>query len=158
MKNSIKTGLGFGLTSGIITTIGLMIGLYAGTKSIAVIVGGIFVIAIADSLSDAMGIHMVTEVDRKNSHRQIWESTISTFLFKLISTLSFIIPFLFLQVSTAIIVGIVWGVTLISVFSYYIAISKKKSPYRTIAEHLFITFIVIILTYHLGKIINAYFS
>ncbi|RKZ33287.1 hypothetical protein DRQ27_00575 [bacterium] len=33
MRHSLKTGLSFGLTSGIITTIGLMVGLNSGTHS-----------------------------------------------------------------------------------------------------------------------------
>ena len=33
MKHSVRTGLSFGLTSGVITTLGLMVGLHAGTHS-----------------------------------------------------------------------------------------------------------------------------
>jgi hypothetical protein len=54
MKESLKTGITFGLTSGTITTQGLMIGLYSGTNSRGVVIGGILTIAIADSLSDAL--------------------------------------------------------------------------------------------------------
>ena len=31
MKESLKTGISFGLTSGVITTLGLMVGLHSGT-------------------------------------------------------------------------------------------------------------------------------
>jgi len=41
MRHSLKTGLSFGLTSGIITTIGLMVGLNSGTHSKLVVIGGI---------------------------------------------------------------------------------------------------------------------
>ena len=43
MKASWKTGLSFGLTSGVITTLGLMVGLHAGTHSRAVVLGGMYV-------------------------------------------------------------------------------------------------------------------
>ncbi|KKK69804.1 hypothetical protein LCGC14_2930360, partial [marine sediment metagenome] len=52
MKHTIKTGFSFGLTSGIITTLGLMVGLSSGTKSRLAVIGGVLIIAIADSLSD----------------------------------------------------------------------------------------------------------
>jgi len=58
MKESIKTGISFGLASGVITTLGLMTGLNAGTKSELAVIGGILVIAIADALSDSVGIHI----------------------------------------------------------------------------------------------------
>ena len=58
MKISIRKGFGFGLTSGIITTLGLMIGLTFGTSSKAIVLGGIILIAVADALSDAMGMHV----------------------------------------------------------------------------------------------------
>jgi hypothetical protein len=41
MKRSLKTGLSFGLPSGVITTLGLMIGLRAGTHSRRAVTGGI---------------------------------------------------------------------------------------------------------------------
>ena len=60
MKHSLRTGFCFGLTSGIITTIGLMAGLYSSTNS-KFVVGGILTIAVADAFSDALGIHISEE-------------------------------------------------------------------------------------------------
>ena len=107
MKHSLKTGFSFGLTSGIITTLGLMVGLHSGTHSELVIIGGILTIAIADAFSDALGIHVSEESENKHTPKEIWESTISTFLSKFVFALSFIVPFLLFQVSTAIIVNII---------------------------------------------------
>jgi len=121
IKQSFKTGLGFGLMSGIITTLGLMVGLHSGTHSKTILIGGILVIAVADAFSDALGIHVAEESDRERSQREIWESTISTFFSKFIIALTFIIPILFFVLPVAIIVGILWGLFLIGVFSFYIA-------------------------------------
>jgi len=41
MKQSLKTGFSFGLPSGVITTLGLMIGQHAGTHSRLAVTGGI---------------------------------------------------------------------------------------------------------------------
>jgi len=158
MRNSIKKGFGFGLTSGIITTLGLIIGLNSSTHSKSIILGGIIIIAIADSLSDSLGMHISEEADSKNNKQQIWEATISTFLFKFIFAIAFIIPLLLLTLHTAIITSIILGLFLISIFSYYIAKSNKQSPTKAIAEHILITLIVIFLTHFLGKLINAIFG
>ena len=52
MKRSLKSGFGFGITSGIVTTLGLIVGLSSGTHSELAVIGGILSIAIADGLSD----------------------------------------------------------------------------------------------------------
>ena len=84
MKHSLKTGLCFGLTSGVITTLGLMVDLHSFSGSKLVIIGGIFTIAIADAFSDALGLHVSEEAEDIHSDREIWESTISTFFSKFV--------------------------------------------------------------------------
>ncbi len=55
LKNKgARTGVFFGATSGVITTVGLIAGLYAGTESVVAVLGGILVIAVAHAMSDAL--------------------------------------------------------------------------------------------------------
>lgn len=157
MKHSIKVGFSFGLTSGVITTLGLMVGLYSGTHSKLVVIGGILIIAIADAFSDALGIHISEESENKHTEKEIWESTISTFLTKFIFALTFLIPILLFQLSTAIIVSIIWGMSLLSIFSFYIAREQKVRPCKVIIEHLVIAIIVIIITCYVGAWVNSTF-
>jgi len=158
MKISIRKGFGFGLTSGIITTLGLIVGLNSGTNSKMVVLGGILFIAVADSLSDALGIHISEEAGSKSiTKKHVWEITTSTFLFKFIFALTFLIPILILSLQTAIIVGIVWGLSLLTIFSYYISKKQNKNPTKAIIEHLIIAIIVIISTHFIGKWISLVF-
>ena len=79
MKQSLKSGFSFGITSGIVTTLGLIVGLSSGTHSELAVIGGILSIAIADGLSESMSMH----VSRKSENRDrlyIWESTFATLL------------------------------------------------------------------------------
>ncbi len=158
MKTSIKKGFSFGLTSGIITTLGLMVGLYATTHSQTVVIGGILTIAIADALSDSMGMHISEESDKKNSAKQVWEATIATFLAKLVFASTFIVPVLLLALDTAILVSIGWGVLVIGIISYVIARDQKENPLHVIFEHLLITVVVIVLTHLVGGAIGTFFS
>lgn len=156
MRLSIRKGFSFGLTSGIITTLGLIVGLHSGTHSNIVIIGGILVIAIADAMSDALGVHISEESENKHSTKEIWESTVSTFLSKFVFALIFIIPVLFLQLSTAIIVCVIWGLSLITIFSYYIAKQQNVKPYSIILEHLIIAIMVIMITHYVGDWIATF--
>ena len=155
MKLSIKKGFSFGLTSGIITTLGLIVGLNSSTHSTSVVIGGILVIAVADALSDSLGMHISEESENKHTTKEIWESTIATFLSKFVFALTFIFPFLLFSLDTAIIVSVIWGLSLIAIFSYYIAHQEKTKPYKVIIEHLAIAIIVIIATNYVGKLVSG---
>jgi len=155
MKLSIKKGFSFGLTSGIITTLGLIVGLNSSTHSTSVVIGGILVIAVADALSDSLGIHVSEESENKHTTREIWESTIATFLSKFVFALTFIFPFLLFSLNTAIIVSVIYGLSLIAIFSYYIAHKEKVKSYKVIIEHLVIAIIVIFVTNYVGKFVSG---
>lgn len=158
MEHSLKTGLSFGLTSGVITTLGLMVGLHSGTHSKLVVIGGILTIAIADAFSDALGIHISEESENKHTTKEIWESTIYTFLFKFVFALTFIVPILLLQLSTAIIVGAIWGLSLLGLFSFFIAQEQKVNAWKVVIEHLVIALVVIVIAHYVGDWIGTTFG
>jgi len=151
MRHSLKVGFSFGLTSGIVTTLGLMVGLHSSTHSKLVVIGGILTIAIADALSDAMGMHIAEEVQNKYTEKEIWESTFSTFSFKFIFSSIFILPILLLNLSKAITISVLFGLLLIFVFSLIIAREQDARPIRVIGEHLIIALFVIVAAHYVGK-------
>ncbi|MBT4540015.1 hypothetical protein HOC35_00740 [Candidatus Woesearchaeota archaeon] len=158
MNHSIKVGLSFGLTSGIITTLGLMVGLSSGTHSKLAVLGGILTIAIADSMSDAFGIHVSEEAEGVHTEKEIWQSTITTFIAKLLFALTFVVPILLFSLQTAVIVGIIWGLLALSVYSYVISKGKEISKLKVVLEHLFVGVVVIIITHYVGVLINSFFG
>ncbi|MBN1494445.1 hypothetical protein JW911_01760 [Candidatus Peregrinibacteria bacterium] len=158
LRQSLKTGLSFGLTSGIITTIGLMVGLEAGTNSRLVVIGGILTIAIADAFSDALGIHLAKESENKHSMKAIWEATFTTFLAKFFIALTFLAPVMLLSLITAIIVSVIWGLSLLAILSYYLARMEKIQAWRVIGEHLSIAILVIFITHLVGDYIKLTFQ
>ncbi len=158
MKHSQKTGFRFGLTSGIITTLGLMVGLHSGTHSRVAVIGGILTIAIADAFSDALGIHISEESENKHTTNEIWESTILTFLSKFVFAFTFIIAVLLLELSTAIVVSIIWGLSVLCFLSLRIAREQKIKPWKVVAEHLAIASVVIVITHYVGDWISSTFG
>jgi len=154
-NHSLKIGMSFGLTSGVITTLGLIVGLNAGTHSKIIIIGGILTIAVADAFSDALGIHVSEEAENKHTGKEIWESTVCTFLAKFIFAMSFIIPIILLPLETAIIASIIYGLSLLGIFSFYIADKKNGSRRKAVIEHLAIAIVVIILTDFIGNQIQC---
>jgi VIT1/CCC1 family predicted Fe2+/Mn2+ transporter len=156
MKLSIRKGFSFGLTSGVITTLGMIVGLHSSTHSALIIIGGILVIAIADASSDALGIHISEESEIKHTTKEIWEATITTFLSKFVFALTFITPILLFSLSTAIIISVIWGFSLITIFSLYLAKQQNIKPYRVVLEHVIIAAIVVVATHCLGDWIATF--
>jgi VIT1/CCC1 family predicted Fe2+/Mn2+ transporter len=151
INTSIKKGFSFGLVSGIITTLGLIVGLHSGTHSKLVVLGGIITIAVADAFSDALGVHVSEESEIKHSIKEIWTSTISCFLAKFFFALTFSIPVLLFELNIAIVVSVVYGLFLIAIFSYYIAKQEKtEKPVKVILEHIVIAILVILITHYIG--------
>lgn len=134
-----------------------MVGIHSGTRSRIAVIGAILTIAIADAFSDALGIHISEESENKHITREIWESTISTFLSKLIFAMTFIVPVLFLKLDLAIIISILWGLFSLSLLSYYLAKEQNVNVWKVILEHLFIAIVVIAATYSVGMWIRSVF-
>ena len=135
-----------------------MVGLHSSTHSESVVIGGVLVIAIADALSDAMGIHMSEESENKHTSKEVWESTLATFFSKFVFALTFIVPILLFQLTTAIIISMTWGLSLLSVFSFYIAREQKANPWRAVAEHVVLAAAVIIITHYVGDWVSSVFG
>ena len=158
MKHSWKVGLCFGLTSGIITTLGLMMGLYSGTNNRVIVIGGILTIALADSFSDALGIHISEESENTHTTKEIWESTFSCLICKFIVASSFIVPVILIELKLAVYISIIYGLSLLSVLSYKIGKEQKTKTWTVILEHLIVAVIVIAIAYYIGYFINITFT
>ena len=157
MRESLKSGFSFGTTSGIITTLGLIVGLNAGTRSALAVLGGILSIAVADGLSESTAMHISKKSESKRLS-YIWESTFATLIAKFIVTMTFVLPIISAELQTAVWIDIVWGLSLLCVLTYFVSEYKKEERWKDILEHLLIAIFVIIATYYLGEWIHATIS
>ncbi|MEM4359292.1 MAG: hypothetical protein QXT45_02055 [Candidatus Bilamarchaeaceae archaeon] len=157
-EHSLEIGLGFGVTSAVITTVGLIVGLDSSTHSQATVLGGIIVIAISDALSDALGIHTSEEFEGVHTTREIWESTVMTFIAKFIFALTFAIPIILLPLSQAVVVDVVWGLLLLVLLGHRIAKKEKESSIKVIGEHLVVAIVVIAAARYLGSWVSVTFG
>ena len=158
MRTSLKIGFSFGLTSGVITTLGLMVGLHAGTHSMPAVLGGILTIAVADAMSDALGIHVAEESKNNGQAGEIWESTLATFAAKFVIAGTFAVPVLFMPLDVAIAASLAWGLSLLSMLSYALARGQQVAPWKVIGEHVVIGLCVVTMTPYLGEWVRATFG
>jgi len=158
MTQAVTTGVSFGLTSGVITTLGLIVGLHSGTHSTLAVLGGVLTIAVADALSDALGIHIAEESRVSHSTRHVWHATLATFVTKFLMALTFAVPLLLLPLAQAIVASVIWGFLVLTALSLRLARAQRVAAWRVIGEHLLIATAVVVLTHLLGDAIAEWFG
>ncbi len=150
MQKSAWKGVSFGLASGVMTTLGMMVGVDATTNSKLAVLASIMAIAIADSFSDSVGIHISEESEGK-SRRDVWMATVFTLISKFAFAMSFTVPVILFDLRTAVAISVAWGLFLIAVFSYINAIKTGKRPIKEVMENVGIVLGVVAVTYFAGR-------
>lgn len=156
MRQSLIKGGSFGLTSGVITTMGLLVGLHSGTQSRVAITGGIATIAVADACSEAFGMHMAQESKPGTTTAEIWLAATATFVAKFVFAMSFLVPVMLLELMTATLVGVAWGFGLLTLTSYWMARVNETAPWKSIIEHLFIASLVVVANHFVGVLVATW--
>jgi VIT1/CCC1 family predicted Fe2+/Mn2+ transporter len=151
------TRFSFGATSAVVTSLAFIVSMSKNINPKLTIIGSLLVIAVADNISDSLGIHIYQESELKEP-KVIRVSTFSNFLTRLLSILIFILLVAFLPISYAVIVSIVYGISLLSVLSYLIAKEQKTNPYFAILEHVAVAILVIAVSSFLGGWITDIFK
>lgn len=142
--SDISKGQLFGIISGTITTLGVIIGLWQSYSDVWIIIAGIVSIAFSDSFSDGLAMYFSQLTSSEKSVAM--QVGFKTTLYKILITLSYIIPFILLSIEKAVIINILWGCILVAYASYKINESAILN--------LIIVWIVIGLSYTSGNIIK----
>ncbi len=128
--------LTFGITSGILTTLGVLGGVNAATESKLSVVAAIAAIAVADSASDAFGIYMAKSAERGVGSGAAIRYAVGTLAGKFFFPLTFIIPIFLLPLDAAVAVDYLWGGCALALLSFEQAIVQERSPAAHICRNL----------------------
>jgi vacuolar iron transporter family protein len=143
----------FGIASAVLTTLGIIVGINSATASRLAIIGGIVAVAVADSLSDAVGMYSQKVSERGTTPPLAFRCALNTFLGKIIFTLTFIIPFLLLPPQPAILTSILWGMLLMVFVSVQIAFVQEQKIGKIVTQNISIALLVIIVSYLAGYLV-----
>lgn len=160
LKNVVQpahTRFSFGATSAIITNLGIITGLDTLAHPKMSIIAALLVIALADNMSDSLGIHIYQEsahIDKK----EVWFSTLTNFLARVIVSLTFIVLIIALPIKIAAACSIAWGLFLLAIMTYVIARRREINPFSAILAHLAVAVLVVVASNFAGKFIIARFQ
>jgi vacuolar iron transporter family protein len=140
----------FGATSAIITNLALITALTASSSGRASIIGGLLIIALADNISDALGIHIHQETEYAKAS-EVWFSTFTNFTARLLISTVFIILVLLLPLPTAILFSLIYGMAVLAIISFIVAREKGRNPWLLSIEHIAVATVVVIASRGLGN-------
>jgi len=146
----------FGGTSGIVTSIGLIIGLGAAAAPKSAIVSGLLVVALADNLSDSLSIHMYQEAE-KLEERAALRTTLANFVVRLLFALTFVLIVALLPASHAAIIALAWGFFLLGLLSYVLARVRGVNSLSEVGKHFTVAVVVIAVSWVVGLWILHHF-
>ena len=141
-----------GATAAIITSMGLVAGLNQENGARISIITGLLIIAIADNVSDSLGIHIYKESEGA-SRQDIKSTTYGNFIVRLFLAFTFVAIVMVFSSRIAFIVSSIWGLVLLAILSYLIAKRRKTKSSREIVWHLVVALIVIAGSKLLGNLI-----
>jgi VIT1/CCC1 family predicted Fe2+/Mn2+ transporter len=121
---------------------GLIAGLTQGFNAETSIITGLFIVAVADNISDSFSIHIYKESEGA-SRKEINSSTFGNFTVRLFLALTFVLIVLMFPPYSALIISSIWGLILLAILSYLIAKQKETHPLREVAWHLVAALMVI---------------
>jgi predicted adenylyl cyclase CyaB len=133
----------FGITSGVLTTIGVLVGVNSATSSRLSVIAAVAAIAVADSCSDAFGMYMVKVSERGSSANQALRFAFGTLVGKAVLPLTFIVPLLVLPLSAAVWVDLGWGAVMLALLSAEQAVVEQRSVARRIIRNLGLALVII---------------
>ena len=146
----------FGSTAAIITNTSLIVGLGSAQAGKGPIIGGLLTIAIADNISDSLGIHMYQEAEGQGAKLSLLATALN-FLARLLVSLSFMIIVLLFPCPQAMVIAVAWGLVLLTLISYLITKGRSQNPILEIVKHLVVAVAVITLSRYAGRLIAEHF-
>ena len=142
----------YGASSAVITSLAIIVGLSSIINAKITILTALFIIAIADNISDSFGIHIYQESSTASA-KDVKRTTTSNFIARIIVSAVFILFILFLPMTIAVILSAIFGLSVIATISYRIAKLQKEKSYKMIFRHLLLAIAVMIASFFLREIV-----
>jgi len=155
--NSVRSEIGklenyvLGSSAAIITNIGLIVGLGSAHAGKGAILSGLLTIALADNISDSLGIRLYKESEGYGE-RMSRLATLLNFLSRLVVSFTFIVIVYLFPIQQATIVAIVWALLLLTIVSYLITKEHGRNSLLGVIKRVVVAVIVIALSLFAGSI------
>ena len=147
------TKVSFGGASAVVTSLGLIVGSAAAQTSRASLLEALLIVALADNLTDALGIHIYQESEKLEGHHA-FAATLGNFATRLAICGTFLLLVAALPAGSAVMVSLAWGLALLGLLTWLVARSRGVNPVSEVGKHLAIALAVIVMSVGIGMLIH----
>jgi len=147
------TKVSFGGASAIVTSLGLIVGAAAAQTSRAALLEALLIVALADNLTDALGIHIYQESEKLEA-QHAFAATIGNFATRLATCGTFLLLLTALPDSYTVSGSVAWGLSLLGGLTWLVARDRGANPITEVGKHLAIALLVIAMSVGIGAIIH----
>lgn len=144
----------FGMSSAIMTVMGIIVGLVSAKQPFSAVLGGIASVAIADSMSDALGVYTSKKSERGSSEKLAVRMAFYTFWSKLLFSSSFLVIFLIVPADYAVFISIVWGLTLLAFIHFLISYAQEEKIILNILKNVGLAVLIILISFWVGRLVK----
>lgn len=148
----IMEAIAFGITDGVITVLGILIGVFAAGESARVIAVAALAGGLSDAVANAVGTHVSEEVSGSKSHHITWGSAFAAFLSTALVAVLQVLPVFLLPIETGIWISGLIGL----LFLFCMGILFHKS-FQTTVKYLILAIGAAVMAYVIGKMLRTVF-
>lgn len=158
VDSDLRQGLIFGVSSGVITTSGVLSGLVQTSISPIILIVTVVSLAISDGVAESYGLFISKKVEKpKDNGGGPVKSFLGLLFTKMFVVLSFLIPLLFsrkLGYYKNMVWPILWGLLILTLIDYYASRLRKEKLLPYLIKHYILLGITLGLNVFFGRIIN----
>ena len=118
-------------------------------------VSALLIAAVADNLTDSLSVHMYQESERLEE-REAFVGTLTNFATRFIVCLTFVLIVALFRKHAAAVVGIVWGISLLTALTYILARHRQVSAMSEVGKHLAVAMVIIFVSKSIGHWVTAH--
>lgn len=144
------SAIAFGTMDGVINVLGILLGVYAATRSTLPVVAAVVAGGVANGIANAAGLHVSKEADGLTDHGKIFWVMFYGFSATFLTGIIQIIPLFFLPLDIGVYAGAGIGLGLLAVLGY-----ANSKDIRVSVEYTLMGFFGGVIAYFLGSFINS---
>lgn len=145
-------GLTFGIMDGVITCLGVIMGLSAAGSKFFLLLA-VLSVGLADAMADAAAFHVGQETEKYHKKKEVRKATVFTFVGVFGGFLILGIPVMFFELGQAILVSGVMGMAILFLLGYWVAtLNPDHHKGRLMWEYVAMGLFVAIVSYLVGRL------
>jgi VIT1/CCC1 family predicted Fe2+/Mn2+ transporter len=148
MKLLGHQGIAFGIMDGVITALGILMGLSAFQNRLILFLG-IIITGIADAFANAAGMHVSEETEKLHERHEVWKTTFYTFFSTILVFVILAVPFLFIQFSKAVFVSWIIGMLLLAWLGF--SVGRGKDRLKIVFEYVAIGIVISLVSFFIAN-------